>query len=119
MIQLAETVIASTHQGQDLTRVGIHRNESNLGVGSGFDFRLVLALAHLDLVRTHLLDLLVNQLDSRFDRLGRRFLQVGIERGVDAIGLFIQLTLVVLVDQIVANQVHEVRRITGFYVGWS
>ena len=97
----------------------IDRNQRNLGIGPGFDFRLIFAFAYFDLVRTHLLDLFVNQLYSRFHGLGRRFLQVGIQSGVDAIGLLIQLALVVLADQRIANQVYKVGRVTCLNVGWS
>ena len=67
-------------------------------------------------LRAQLGDLLVDQLHSGFHRRRRGFLQVGIDRGVDAIALVVHLALVELADQRVAHQVDEVGRVAGLDV---
>ena len=50
------------------------------------------------------------------DRLRRRFLQVGIERGVDAIRLVVQIMFAELVDQRVPHHVDEIGRVAGLHI---
>src|SRR5205085_9304517 len=53
---------------------------------------------------------------TSLDRLRGGLLQVRVKRGVDAVGLVIQLVFVQLRDQLIANQVDKVRSIAGLNV---
>jgi hypothetical protein len=94
VIQLAEGVVASAHQGQDLAGVRIHRDQCYLWLWAGCDLSLVFAFADLYALGPALGYLIVHQLDSRLNRLCRRALKVGIKSGVNAICLLVHFTLI-------------------------
>ncbi len=76
-----------------------------------------LVLAYLDALGAALGDLVIYQLDPIFDCLGSCPLEVGVQRRVDAVGLFVQLAFVELAGQSIADQIDKIRRVTGFHVG--
>ena len=116
MVQLTEAVIPSAHQGQNLTCVGIKCHQPHLRVWPrlhlGFDL-----FPHLDALRAQLRHLLVHQLHAYFHGLGGGFLQVGIQRRINPVGLIVHLTLIQFADQCLADQVYKVRRVTGLHIG--
>ena len=117
MVKLADSVISAAHQGQHLAGVRIEDHHRNLRLGSRLHLRFVLAFPDLYSLGALFGHLIVHQLHSAFDRLRRGLLQVGIERGVDAIGLVVHLPLIQFADERFADQVHKIRRIAGFNVG--
>ena len=115
MIQLAPAVVSSTNQRQHRSGVRVERDQRHLRLRALGDLRFHF-LAHLHLLGAHLLDLLIDQLDAHLDRLRRRFLQIGIERGVNPVGLIVQIVFAELVDQRVAHHVDEIRSVAGLYI---
>ena len=119
MIQLTGSIVSSAHQRFDFAGVRIHGDERHLRLRAGRDRRFKLVLPDFGLARPHFRDLIVHQLDADFDRLRGRPLQSRIERGVDAILLFVHLALVQSADDSVANHIHEIRSIARLNVGRS
>ena len=115
VIQLAPAVVSSPDQSQDRTGVRVERNQRHLRLRARRHLRFQF-LAHLYTLGAHLGDLLIYQLDAHFDGLRCRLLQVGIERGVNPVGLLIQIMFVEPVDQSVAHHIDEIRRVAGLHV---
>ena len=120
VIQLAEAIVAASDQGQHLAGVGIEGDQRHLRHGTVLDLDLGfggLAGAGFDLLGAPLDHLLVDQLHAFVDGFGGGLLQVGVNGGVDAQGLLIQVVIAVLVGELVFHQVNEVGRVAGFIVG--
>ena len=116
MVQLAESVIATSDQRQYLAGVRIHGNECHLRLRAWFDLSLVFSLGDFYALRATLRDLVIHQLDSALYCLSGRTLKITIQRGVNPISLLVHFTLRHLAAQRVANQIHEVRSVAGFDV---
>ena len=84
--------------------------------GPCLDLRFIFSLADLDSFSASLGDLVVHQLDSGFDGLSGGALQVWIERGVNAIGLLVDLALRQFADDGVADQIDKIGSIAGLHV---
>ena len=117
MVKLAESVVTTADQRQHFAGVRIHRDQSHLSLWAGQDLGFILALGEFHFLGAQLGDLLVHQLDATLNRLRRGLLQVGIKRRINPVGLIVQLVLVQFRDQLITNQVDEIRRVAGLHIG--
>ena len=116
MVQLAGTVVAPAYQGQYLAGVGIEGHQSNLGLGARKIFGFVFTLGDFYLASAKLFDLGIDLTNTDVHRIGGHSLQAGVERGVDAIAIAIELIFVVFAQQLLADEVYKVGSITGFHI---
>src|ERR1700739_4857003 len=113
---MAETIIASADQRQDLTGMRIERDQSHLRNWTWNDLGLKFVLADFYFFSAQLFDLSIHFFQSHVDGLGRCLLQSRIKRGVDTIAVRIQVFFGIFVDQLLADEIDEIRRVTGFNI---
>ncbi len=110
VIELRDAVVAAADEREDLSGVGVERDEGDLRVGDGpglFAFRCFVPLA----------DDLVDVLHADLDGIGGGALQVGVERGVDAEVLMREVLIADALHELVVDEVDEVGSLAGVDVG--
>src|SRR5262249_19685466 len=103
MIELAEAVVASAYQGYNFAGVRIERNQGYLGDGTGRHLVLILVLANLAGGGARFVTGWSVSLARHAHGFRRRFLQRGIDRGVNAIPAAIQLVFAILSNELLTD----------------
>src|SRR5262249_18068372 len=85
VIELAERIVASAYKRQHLASVRVQSHQRHLRNGAGENLRLVFVLGNFDSSCTQLFHILINFLDGRAHRVGRRPLQGRIDGGVNTV----------------------------------
>ncbi len=102
VVELGGAVVAAADKGEDLAGVGVEGDERDLGIG----------------VSVVLADELVYVAHAGFNGFRGDALELGVERGVDAEGLVVQVVAETL-DELFMDEVDEVGGFGGVDVGWG
>ena len=104
MVELAQTIITSTHQSQNLASMRIERYQRHLWIRNYF------CRASLGQFLAALLHHLVNSLHSFVDGIGGHLLQVRIKRRINAQAFGVVSRVAELLSETLADQVDKVGR---------
>ncbi len=106
VIELRDSVVAASDEGEDLAGVRVERDEGDLRVRDVCFIALVLFADHL-----------VDVLHADIDGLRRGALQVGVERGVDAETLVGEVLIADALGELIVDKIDEVGSFAGVDVG--